>query len=243
SRGHLEQAIELDSRFAAAHAELAHVFLWLVIFGVMPAREGLALGRREAERALALEPSLPDGHAMLASVAAMFEYDWQEAERRFRFALEQESAPVFVHRYYATYCLLPLGRAREAIEHHELVFAEDPLNLSARSERALALYAGGRPTDAEMELQRILELDETFWFPYFILGQAQALQGQNDEALRLTERAHREAPWFLPAVAVLAVVLERTGDHARAGALAQRLRPNSGHVDPIGAATFHLLRG
>ena len=79
-------------------------------------------------------------HAMLGTVAAMFEYDWKEAERHFTTALSGEAVPSLVHRYYAHYCLLPVGRAREAVTHHDIAIGDDPLNLTARSERALALW-------------------------------------------------------------------------------------------------------
>jgi tetratricopeptide (TPR) repeat protein len=173
----------------------------------------------------------------------MFDYDWPEAERRFKLALAHDAVPSHVHRYYGHYCLLPLGRAREGIEHHDIALTEDPLNLVARTERALCLFMADRPADAEHELRRILELDETFWFPYFSLSQFHALEGRFDEGLRWAEQAYRAAPWFLPGVGVLAALLKRLGDTDRADILALKLRPDAGYGDPIGPAIYHLLSG
>ena len=92
-------------------------------------------------------------------------------------------------------------------------------------------------------MRRILEIDDTFWFPYFLLGQAHLFEGRLEEALPLAEQAHRAAPWFLPGIAVLAVLLERRGDTERAETLAARLRPDNEYIDPIGPATYHLHRG
>ena len=83
ARACLARAIMLDPQFARAHAELGHVFHRLAIYGLMPPREALPLMRQEVRKALAIDPSLPEGHAMLGTVAAMFDYDWPEAERRF----------------------------------------------------------------------------------------------------------------------------------------------------------------
>lgn len=240
---HFERAIALDPRFAVAHAEFGHLFHRLAIYGVMPPREALGLFRMEARRAIALDASVPEGHAMLGTVAAMFDYDWQEAEREFRAALAHEAPPPLVHRYYAHYCLLPTGRAREAVEHHDIALRDDPLNLTARSERAIALRAAGRPADCDDELHEILKLDDTFWFPYFILSQTHALDGRLDEGLRFAEQAHRAAPWFLPAVGVLAALLERVGDTNRAESLVLKLRSDAAYVDPIAPALYHLLSG
>ncbi len=238
----LARAIALDPEFALAHAELGHVFHRLAIYGLMPPREALPLMRQEVRKALAIDPSLPEGQAMLGTVAAMFDYDWPEAERRFQLALAHDAAPSHVHRYYAHYCLLPLGRAREGVAHHDLALAEDPLNLVARSERALCLFMADRPADYESELRQILELDETFWFPYFSLSQFHAVHGRFEEGLRWAERAYHVAPWFLPVVGVLAALLERLGQTDRAEALARQLRPDSGYIDPIGPAIYFLLR-
>jgi eukaryotic-like serine/threonine-protein kinase len=243
ARAALARAISLDPQFALAHAEHGHVFHRLAIYGLMAPREALPLMRQEVRKALAIDPSLPEGHAMLGTVAAMFDYDWPEAELQFGLALAHEDVPSHVHRYYAHYCLLPLGRAREGIEHHDIALQEDPLNLVARSERALCLFMADRVVDYEAELHRILEFDETFWFPYFSLSQFHAVAGRFDEGLQWAERAHRAAPWFLPGVGVLAALLERFGDTDRAEMLALKLRPDAGYIDPIGPAIYHLLSG
>src|SRR5262249_44768194 len=75
SRSYLERAIAMDPKFALAHAELAHVFHRLAIYGLMAPREALPIVRDEAARALAIDPALPEGLAMLGTVAAMFDYD------------------------------------------------------------------------------------------------------------------------------------------------------------------------
>ena len=66
----LARAIALDPQFALAHAELGHVFHRLAIYGLMPPRDALPLMRQEVRKALAIDSSLPEGHAMLGTVAA-----------------------------------------------------------------------------------------------------------------------------------------------------------------------------
>ena len=238
-----EQAIALDPLFALAHAELGHLFHRYAIYGLMPPREALPRVRAEARRALAIDPNLAEGHAMLGTVSAMFDFDWPEAERQFQLALADGAAQPHVHRYYAHYCLLPLLRLREAIEHHTIAFRADPLNLSGRAERAVTLGAAGLQEEAEADMREVMTLDPSFWFPYFIVGHWRAIEGHEDEALALVERGHQLAPWFLPLIGVLAVLLQHTGDHERASALAERLRFEDGMGDPIGPAAYHLHRG
>jgi eukaryotic-like serine/threonine-protein kinase len=241
---HLERAIALDRRFAAAHAQLANLHGLLCGYGVISPGEALPRMREEAREALAIDPHLPEGHAMLGTAAAWFDFDWPEAERHFRFAMAQGTVPPLVRLNYAMYCLLPTGRAQEAADQHAIALKEDPLNLMARAERAVCLRSASQFAKGNEELRQILELDETFFFPYFMLGVNLSADGQMDEARRLAERGFEIAPWFKPMVGLLAAVLTRQGERDRAEMLLrQHLSPEQGYVDPIGPAVFHLVNG
>ena len=91
-------------------------------------------------------------------------------------------------------------------------------------------------------MRKVMTLNPCFWFPYFIVGHWRALEGPVDEALALVERGHQLAPWFLPLVGLLAVLLQRTGDTKR-DALATRLQFEDGMGNPIGQASSRLHRG
>ena len=241
---HLERAIALDPRFAAAHAQLGNLYGLLGGYGVMSPRDALPLMREEARKALAIDPLLPEGHAMLGTAAACFDFDWPEAERHFRFAMAQGAVPPLVRLNYAMYCLLATGRAQEAADHYAIALKEDPLNLMARAERAVCLRSASQYAKGNEELRQILELDETFFFPYFMLGVNLTADGEMDEARRLAEKGFAIAPWFKPMVGLLAGVLTRNGETDRAEMLLrQYLSPEQGYVDPIGPAVFHLVTG
>ena len=241
---HLERAIELDPQFAVAHAELGLLFGQFAGYGVMPPRDALPLMRAQASKAVAIDPLLPEGHAALGTVAAWFNFDWPAAARHFERAMAHDPIPPMVHRNYALYCLLPTGRAQEAVEHYTLGLNEDPLNLMARAERAVCLRAASRYTEGDDALRQLLDLDESFFFPYFMLGVNLAADGAEAEALHLAERGYAIAPWFKPMVGLLAALLTRAGETDRAQMLLrQHLSPDQGYVDPIGPAAFHLLTG
>ena len=243
AREHFERAIALDPQFALAHAEFAHLFHLLGIYGVMAPLEALPLIREHTRRALEIDPSLPEGRAMLGT-AAMFDFDWPEAERQFRLAMSHGAIAPRVRRYYAHYCLLPTGRAQEAVEQYRLGLREDPLNLQFRIELAVCLRAAGRLAESDEELRGIMRIDETFWFPYFVLGVNRALDGHVEEAVAISERAFQLAPWFTPIVGFRAAMLRRTGQAEAAERLyVDHLRPADRYADPIGVAMFHLVSG
>ena len=243
AREHFEHAIALDPQFALAHAEFAHLYHLLSIYGVMAPLDAIPLMRIHTRRALEIDPSLPEGQAMLATVS-MFDFDWTEAERQFQFAMGHGAVPSRVHRYYAHYCLLPTGRASDAVQHYRLGLSEDPLNLQFRGELGVCLRAAGRFAEADDELRRVMQIDETFWFPHFVLGVNRALDGHLEEALAISARAFQLAPWFTPIVGFRAAMLRRTGQAEAAERLyAEHLRPADKYADPIGAAMFHLVSG
>jgi tetratricopeptide (TPR) repeat protein len=240
SRGYFEQAIALDPEFALAHSMFGFLFAQLANYGLLPAHEAMPLVRAKAQRALDIDPSLPDAHAMLGLVAALYDYDWKEAERRFRLAMARDPVPPEVRRYHALYYLLPIGRPREAAEECERALKEDPLNLMGRLRLAQCLRAAGRDADSVRTLHQVMELDENFWFTYFVLGLEHALAGNLADALGCAERAHGLAPWSPVALGLLAAVLTRTGDTNRAATLLQTLRPGVAYGAPLALATFHL---
>lgn len=243
AREHFERAIALDPQFAVAHAEYGHLYHQLGVYGVMAPLEAIPLMRRHTHRALEIDPSLPEGRAMLGTVA-MFDFDWVEVERQFRLAMAQGAVPSRVFRYYAHYYLLPTGRAADAVQYYDVGLSEDPLNLQFRCELALTLRSAGRLEDGDHELRRVMQIDESFWFPHFMLGVNRALDGHLEEAVAISERAFQLAPWFKPIVGFRAAMLRRTGQVDAANQLrSEHLRTGDRYGDPIGPAMFHLLSG
>jgi serine/threonine-protein kinase len=193
AREYFERAIALDPQFALAHAEYGHLYHQMGVYGVMTPLDAMPLMRRQTNRALEIDPSLPEGRAMLGTVA-MFDFDWTEVERQFQLAMAQGVVSSRVRRYYAHYSLLPTGRAADAVQFYGVGISEDPLNLQFRSELALCLRSAGQLEAGDAELRRIMQIDETFWFPHFLLGVNRALDGHMEDlhahatALRSTPR-------------------------------------------------------
>jgi serine/threonine-protein kinase len=242
ARAHFERAIALDPRFGLPHAEFGHLSLMLGLNGFMSPREGLALARAYAQRAVEIEPLLPEGHAVLGSVAALLDYDWAGAEACFGRALAGGAVSSRVHHIYGHYYLLPVGRLREALEHQTVALNADPLNLAVRVARAVCLRGVGEAAEANAELQRLLESEPSFWFPWFSLGVHHVLEGRTEEAVPMADQAYRLAPWFKPIVGLQAAMCRRTGQAARADELLQELEREAGN-DPIGPAIYHLVCG
>jgi eukaryotic-like serine/threonine-protein kinase len=239
AREWFEQAIALDPKFVLAHCEYGIYFMLMVVLGLVAPTEGWSMVRSQAQKALDLDPSLPEGHAMLGAVAGSLEYDWTEAERQFRLAMAHDPVPINVRLYYSLH-LMKIGRAAEAVRQTEFGLQEDPLNFLLRINRASYLAAAGRAEDAAEGYRDILELNPSMVLAQFNLAGRHASLGEWDAALRFCEEAYVVAP--LPRViGLLAGLLKRTGDTHRADEMLRKLQPADAFGVPLGLAMYHWV--
>jgi eukaryotic-like serine/threonine-protein kinase len=237
-KAYFEQAIALDPEFALAYCGYADYFLFISNFS-LPAHDGMPRVREEAQKALEIDPSLPEAHAMLGIVAALYDYDWKEAERRFQLAMANDPVPPRVRPWYGFMYLLPIGRAEEAVRQQELGIKDDPLNTIARASLAQSYLNVGRLADAQAEALKILELEEYNTNALFILAFINARQEKWTEALHFAEKA---SPTISPQIiGTLAGVLKHMGEVSRAKELIQKLMPGESYGAPMSLFFVHFL--
>ena len=86
---HFKRAVSLDPEFASAWAALAYAqTIDAGTGGWTSYEEGYGNARNSANRALALEPDLAEGHMTLAMVREGYDWDWSGADLSIRRALE-----------------------------------------------------------------------------------------------------------------------------------------------------------
>ncbi len=236
-----EQAIALDPKFALAHCEYAASFVTRAIVGALPLSQLVPIVRSHAQKALELDPSLPEGHALLGVVAGYLEHDWKEAERRFRLALARDPVPPLVSRLYTAYYLLPTGRPAEALGQTERALQEDPLDSILRVYRGASLAALGRAEDAMKEFHAILELNPNVVPAHAYLGIYHMERGELDQALMHAEKAYILTPLVSHSIGEFAGLLKRTGELQRADELFAKLERANAFGAARGLATYYLM--
>ena len=242
AREYYEQAISLDPNFSLAYSGLARWYAGQAVLALRPASEAMPQVQAWAQKALEIDPSLAEAHTFLALKAFCFDYDWDEAERRFSRALAADPVPAVTSIYYSYYTL-SLGRPNEAELLIRRAVEADPLSGYNRYHLARILQVTGRNQEAERELRHILELDQNSHTAWTSLGGVHFVREEITEAIRCIERAYSLAPFFTAALGCLAGLLARTGDMVRAEELLGRLGPPESYGAPIGWAAFHLYRG
>ena len=98
-----ESAIALDPRLGLAHVGVAAYWVVQMFFGSCRAHDAVPAARAAAGRALEVDPSIPEAHALLGYLAALYDLDWTAAARHFEMpATRQVGLPGIVRPMWAT---------------------------------------------------------------------------------------------------------------------------------------------
>jgi serine/threonine-protein kinase len=125
-----EKALQIDPRFAAAHAAIGQTYIWALLNSRISTAEALPLIRQHVRRALELDPDLAMGHAVQADLSFYWDWDFAAAERSFRRALElNKGDPDARHEY--THFLDAMGRFKESDAEAMRVAEIDPVSIDA----------------------------------------------------------------------------------------------------------------
>src|SRR5438874_1742851 len=148
-----EQALKLDPNYALAYCGLADTYAY--IGGVvMPSQEAVVKEKEFAQKALELDPELPEAHLSLAC-ALGGAFDWRNAQIEFDRAIELNPNLAWAYEIYAWF-LGGLGRLDEAIAKDKKAIELDPLNSFFQSALAYYLYHARRYDDAMVHVRQTL---------------------------------------------------------------------------------------
>jgi predicted ATPase/TolB-like protein len=176
-----EQAINCDPCYALAHSGLADTYHTLGAL-YLPPRLAYPKAKSAARRALDLDANLAEAHASLAEVQWRYDWQWDEAEKGFKRALELKPQYAQAHRMYAN-CLRDVGRIDEAIDSIRRAQELDPLSFHVSAAVAGIYYFARRYDEAIDECLRTLG-EAPFFFPVrFFLGSCYERKQMYDEAI------------------------------------------------------------
>ena len=185
---YFEQALAEDPNYALAHTGLSDSYAIQIDYRGIPVAEGMARARAEAQRALQLDDSLAEAHTSLAWVTYIHDWNWAEAERQFRRAIELNPGYATARQWYA-WLLLALGRRPEALNEGRMAVALEPASVSIQRSLGWLLQMARRPDEALPQLQRALALDPGAEETHRVIGLAHLGARRWDDA----EAAFREA--------------------------------------------------
>ncbi|MGC2527249.1 MAG: tetratricopeptide repeat protein [Candidatus Acidiferrum sp.] len=182
------QAIHNDPSDARAYAGLADSYSLMVFYGYSEASLGIVRAQEAAERAIAIDDSLADGHAALAYVNFMWLWDWAAAEQEFHRAIELDPNNSTVHQWFALY-LAAMDRPQEAVEEIKMAELLDPRSPIVKSAAGWIFYFARQPQRAAEECLSALQLDPNLMVAHSVLGLSYEEQGRYHQAITEFRRA------------------------------------------------------
>ncbi|MFN0108011.1 MAG: protein kinase domain-containing protein [Blastocatellia bacterium] len=183
-----EKAIQRAPGYALGYAGLADSYNMLGAYGAMPTIEAIPKAKEAAERAVALEDTLAEGHNSLGFVKHRYEWDWAAAEREFKRAIELDPNYAPARIWYSSF-LTSVGRMDEAVEEARRCQELAPLWLLAGSQVAWVLYYAGEYDLAIQQCQKILAIDATSFAAHRYAGLAYVQLGKYREAIESLTKA------------------------------------------------------
>lgn len=183
---YFERAIEIDPDYSLPYVGLARAYNNLAALGWVSPREGWPVAHREALRALGMDSTDADAHALLADVMFVYDWDWEGAEREFRRAIELDPGSAMAHNWYAMF-LAAVGRFEEAEREIRKAVELDPL--TAPSNASWIFMLARRP-DKAIEQARVLQQTESgLAMASVLLGNVYLNESRYEEAISELEKA------------------------------------------------------
>jgi TolB-like protein/tetratricopeptide (TPR) repeat protein len=190
ARESFEEAIRKDPGFAPAYAGLADTYAWSyrwLVVSMAPPQETFSKARAAALKALELDDTLAEAHAVLAYIKESYDWDWAGAEDQYRRAIELNPNHAGVRHLYAMYLAIP-RRFDEAFVQLRRAEQLDPHSRPIKRAIGRLYYWAGDFDRAIEQWQRTLELEPDFPQTHRSLGVAYTQKGMYAEAIS----AHRK---------------------------------------------------
>ena len=185
---YFEQALQIDPDFALALVGLGYVNWLSTVWGKVPPDEAYPKANEYANQALKIDTSLAEAYSVLGNVNTFYYWNWKEAERNFKNALQINPNSSMAHINYSA--LLTFNkRHEEAISEAKRAQELDPLSgyINTRAGEAYA-YAGQYDKAIE-EYQAALTIHPNYYLAHAQLGNAYRTKGMFKETIAEKEKA------------------------------------------------------
>ena len=185
-----EREVALDPDYALAWAGFADSHTVIGYYGLAPPEANMPKALEAARRAIALAPSLAEGHNALAMASLLGAWDRREAEREFLRALELNPGYTQARDWYALFYLqFSEGRLAEGMVQAKLALVSDPLSSYAHAIYGLTCACAGRHAEAVQAARRAVELDSESFLAQMILQGVLHVSGNLEESVAAGELA------------------------------------------------------
>jgi tetratricopeptide (TPR) repeat protein len=181
------QAIVHDPSYAQAYAGLADTYDLLREYSTMPDNDAFPRAIAAARKAVELDDSLAEAHRALAFAERYGTWDFRDAEKEFRRAIELDPNDPQVRRWYANAYAVP-GRFDEALEQIDKAQELDPSSNATLADKGLMLFNAGRTQEGVALLKEVERSAPSFRSPHAYLARINIVLGDYSAFLDEEER-------------------------------------------------------
>ena len=235
------RALDLDPTCARAYAAMANAYRTLVATADAEPNDAFARAKALVDKALALDPQLPEAHLVRGWIGFWYDWNWAASEASFQRAIELN--PSLADAYFGhAHLLANTGREAEAAAQARAAMALDPLSPVINAIGGWLLAA---PGEAGRYMDRALELDPDYWLALLMRGVGRLQAGRPAEGMADLQRARTLCGDCSHALTVLGTLQARKGDADGARAVLRELeaRDRDGYVPASALAVLHNALG
>lgn len=178
-----QKAIDKDPSYAMAYVGLAECY----ITGFLSVKERKPLVEGAANKALAIDPTLGEPHAVLGVIRTS-DAKYDEGEAEFKRAIELSPNYASAYHWYGE-ALAVTGRFDESFAQYEKALELDPLSLAIGTDLGRAYYLSRDYDRASEYLNKLIEIDPNYVRTHFYLVSVYQEMGKLDEGLSEIEKA------------------------------------------------------
>ncbi|HSR17759.1 MAG TPA: tetratricopeptide repeat protein, partial [Ignavibacteriaceae bacterium] len=179
-----------------------------------------------AAKAIELDESLAEAHLSLAYGKFRLEWNWKEAEKGFKRAIELRPSFSRAHELYGLYLSLS-GRFEEGIVEMKKAHELDPLSISVSTGLGRCLHFARRYDKAIMQFKKTLDMDPNYSDAHFGLGMTLLLKKEFNESVKELKKAIELSGGRLVMIAVLGVNYAFAGEREKALGIIDELKKRS----------------
>jgi len=236
---YFEQALEKDPNYALAYLGFVAVMINSTLFGNVSPDEVYPKIFKYVNKALEIDSTLAEAYWALGCINIYYYWDWKEAERNFKHALQINPNPSIIHIDYSI-LLTITRRHEEAISEAKRAQELDPLSAYINTRVGQSFYYAGQLDRAMEELQMTLTMNPNYYFAHFELGIVYLLKSMLNESIAEYQKAidlSYENPFI---IACIVCNYYRLGEKNQAVKLLESLKKRS-ETEYVPASCFFLI--
>jgi DNA-binding winged helix-turn-helix (wHTH) protein/Tfp pilus assembly protein PilF len=236
-----QQAIKEDPTYALAYAGLAEYYNWLCVYGARAPHEVFPKAKAAAMKVLEFDEMLAEAHTALAFALWAYDWNWAEAEKRYRRALALRPGNAAIYQRFNLY-LISMSRFDEAAALLRRAEEIDPLSPLVSLSLGFLSYFTRQYAESIERIRKTLEMHPYFGIGHYHLGLACMQVGDVDKAIAELQEAG-ELSGGIPFIrAMMGYAYAMAGQRDEAQAVLKELEARSArhYVPAYSIAVLHL---